>query len=86
MQTYDSQLQVVGKIDAVLLSYPDCPHLGALPYAVGKLVGAIVELYFLVLASLHVFIFTAGSQLPNLCNGASLQDGSNVPLRCLPGW
>ena len=30
--------QVVGKIDAVLLSYPDCPHLGALPYAVGKLV------------------------------------------------
>ena len=29
--------QVVGKIDAVLLSYPDCPHLGALPYAVGKL-------------------------------------------------
>jgi len=29
--------KVVGKIDAVLLSYPDCPHLGALPYAVGKL-------------------------------------------------
>ena len=28
---------MVGKIDAVLLSYPDCPHLGALPYAVGKL-------------------------------------------------
>ena len=43
MQTYDSQLQVVGKIDAVLLSYPDCPHLGALPYAVGKLVSAIVN-------------------------------------------
>jgi len=29
--------KVVPKIDAVLLSYPDCPHLGALPYAVGKL-------------------------------------------------
>ena len=33
--------QVVGKIDAVLLSYPDCPHLGALPYAVGKLVSTL---------------------------------------------
>ena len=86
MQTPDSQLQVVGKIDAVLLSYPDCPHLGALPYAVGKLVSAIVNYISLFLTSLHVFIFTAGSQLPNLCNGASLQDGPNVPLRCLPGW
>ena len=27
----------VHKIDAVLLSYPDNLHLGALPYAVGKL-------------------------------------------------
>jgi len=27
----------VSKIDAVLLSYPDCMHLGALPYLVGKL-------------------------------------------------
>lgn len=27
----------LGKIDAVLLSYPDLLHLGALPYAVGKL-------------------------------------------------
>ena len=33
-----SKLQVVPKIDALLLSYPDSPHLGALPYAVGKLV------------------------------------------------
>lgn len=29
--------KVVPSIDALLLSYPDCPHLGALPYAVGKL-------------------------------------------------
>jgi len=29
--------KIVHKIDAVLLSYPDCAHLGALPYAVGKL-------------------------------------------------
>jgi len=29
--------KVVPKIDALLLSQPDCPHLGALPYAVGKL-------------------------------------------------
>lgn len=27
----------VSKIDAVLLSYPDCLHLGALPYVVGKM-------------------------------------------------
>jgi len=29
--------RVVPKVDAVLLSYPDLPHLGALPVAVGKL-------------------------------------------------
>jgi cleavage and polyadenylation specificity factor subunit 2 len=29
--------KVAHKIDAVLLSYPDNLHLGALPYAVGKL-------------------------------------------------
>lgn len=29
--------KVIPKIDALLLSYPDSPHLGALPYAVGKL-------------------------------------------------
>lgn len=27
----------IGSIDAVLISYPDQLHLGALPYAVGKL-------------------------------------------------
>ena len=27
----------IGKIDAVLVSYPDLVHLGGLPYAVGKL-------------------------------------------------
>ena len=27
---------MVPSIDALLLSYPDCPHLGALPYAVGQ--------------------------------------------------
>uniref|UniRef100_A0A6B2L931 Cleavage and polyadenylation specificity factor subunit 2 n=1 Tax=Arcella intermedia TaxID=1963864 RepID=A0A6B2L931_9EUKA len=39
---YDVQLlkplkRVVGKINAVLISHPDLHHLGALPYAVGKL-------------------------------------------------
>ena len=29
--------KVVPKVDAVLLTYPDLPHLGALPVAVGKL-------------------------------------------------
>lgn len=28
----------MGKINAVLVSHPDLEHLGALPYAVGKLV------------------------------------------------
>jgi cleavage and polyadenylation specificity factor subunit 2 len=30
-------LSVLVQIDAVLLSYPDVSHLGALPYVVGKL-------------------------------------------------
>ncbi len=29
--------RVIDKIDAVLLSHPDLSHLGALPYACGKL-------------------------------------------------
>ncbi|KAK2709202.1 hypothetical protein QYM36_013011 [Artemia franciscana] len=33
----DSLKQNINKIDAVLISYPDLLHLGALPYAVGKL-------------------------------------------------
>lgn len=37
MEFINNLKKVVPKIDAVLLSYPDCPHLGALPYAVGKL-------------------------------------------------
>ena len=33
----DNLRRVVHKIDAVLLTYPDTSHLGALPVAVGKL-------------------------------------------------
>ena len=30
--------------------------------------------------------FSAGSLLSDLCDSARLQDGSDVSLRCLPGW
>ena len=42
MQSLDSVreeacLQVIGRIDAVVISHPDLAHLGALPYLMGRL-------------------------------------------------
>ncbi len=62
----------VPHIDAVLLSYADIAHLGALPYLVGKC-GLDCPIYATVCyqCALRVHVLA----------GARLQNGSNVPVR-----
>ena len=72
--------RVVHKIDAVLITYPDIAHLGALPVAVGKLglscpIYATVPVYKMG----QMFLYDLYQVKPTIPNPA------NDIVQCIPG-